>query len=183
MRQVIASVDRLNRWIAGLMDAARAQEMPAEQGNVVPILHRIQESLIREIKDKDLAFELEAPTEGVVCAYNPGMLEQALIAMMVNAIEASPLGGRLWLRTERYVREEDRREMCRISVIDQGTGLPVDNPERIFEFSYSTKQRGMGLGLALTRQALQRQGGAAGAFNNPLGGATIYVKLPMEQRT
>ena len=62
-----------------------------------------------------------------------------------------------------------------------GSGLPRDEPERIFEFSYSTKQRGMGLGLALARQALQRQGGSAHAFNNEHGGATVYIELPVNE--
>lgn len=55
----------------------------------------------------------------------------------------------------------------------------MDEPERIFDFSYSTKQRGMGLGLALARQALARQGGATHATNNPEGGATVWIELPM----
>ena len=63
---------------------------------------------------------------------------------------------------------------------DRGAGLPTDAPDRIFDFSYSTKQQGMGLGLALARQALQRQGGRASAQRNPQGGATVYVELPLE---
>ncbi len=115
--------------------------------------------------------------------------------MVVNAIEASPLGETIELRAERLEpdqfahtagadaqsrepSQEARAGSCRISVIDRGSGLPPDQPERIFEFSYSTKQKGMGLGLGLARQALQRQGGKAGAWNNPDGGATVFVELP-----
>lgn len=69
--------------------------------------------------------------------------------------------------------------VCRISVEDEGPGVPAEDPERIFEFSYSTKQKGMGLGLTLARLALERQGGQAHACNRPEGGARVYVELPI----
>ena len=56
---------------------------------------------------------------------------------------------------------------------------PDGDPERIFDFSFSTKQYGMGLGLALARVGLRRQGGSAHARSNPDGGATVFVELPM----
>jgi len=118
-----------------------------------------------------------------------------MVAMIVNAIEASPLHATIELIAERIPRSNDAiadgiaevgdsdRPRCRISVRDQGCGLPADRPERVFEFSYSTKQQGMGLGLALARQALQRQGGTTCAENNTTGGATVSVVLPLSQKS
>jgi len=104
-----------------------------------------------------------------------------LVAMLVNAVEASPLGGTIGVSVAQV--EDAQLAVCRISVSDEGTGLPSDCPERIFEFSYSTKQKGMGLGLALARQALKRQGGTIHAINNPENGATICVELPIPRDT
>lgn len=207
MSEVIACVDRLNHWIGGLMEIARRDATPARDGDIVPLLHGIEEAVRPEMAIKEVSLSVEAPAEGLVCAHDPVTLEQALIAMVVNAIEASPLGGRIVLRAERVEREKEQgdkgtrgqgeggmegrkdgkteswrdaeKSVCRISVEDEGPGVPAEDPERIFEFSYSTKQKGMGLGLALARLALERQGGQAYACNRPEGGARVYVDLPV----
>jgi len=191
MDDIVASVDRMDRWIAGLMEIAKQQPTRPRETDVVPALARAREALRPELAAKELELTIAAPDEGLICAHDPATLEHALIAMIVNAIEASPLGETIELRAERLEHPgqarpptasgRQARQWCRISVRDHGSGLPPEAPERIFEFSYSTKQRGMGLGLALARQALQRQGGLAHAINNPEGGATIYVELPMEE--
>jgi len=179
MEEIISSVDRLNQWIAGLMEVARREPTPTSSSEVVPTLRRVQQALSQELAVKELKLSIVAQEQGLVCAHHSGTLEHALIAMTVNAIEASPLGGTITLRVEQ-VHENARPARCRISVEDHGPGLPVEAPEQIFDFSYSTKQRGMGLGLALARQALQRQGGSVSAENNVNGGAKISVELPID---
>ncbi len=188
MQEIIASVDRMNRWIAGLMEVANAGPSPVQPADVVPTLRRVAEAIAPELATKDLKLLLDVPPEGLVCVHDPATLEHALVAMVVNAIEASPLGADILLKAERLspcpsASGGDPEPRCRISVCDRGSGLPVAEPERIFEFSYSTKQRGMGLGLALARQALKRQGGSAHAMNNPAGGATVYVEVPLTDST
>lgn len=174
MGEIVAAVDRLDRWIAGLMEVVRYQATPTSRGDIRPTLQRVREAVQAELAAKELTLDVQTPAGEVVCAHDPDTLEHALIAMIVNAIEASPVGGRITVRIE-----SDLGRVCRISVTDQGPGLPLDDPERIFDSSYSTKQQGLGLGLALTRLALERQGGRTGALNSPGGGATVYVELPL----
>jgi len=181
MQEIIASVDRLNQWIAGLMEVAREGPTRVCEADVRPVLQRVADSLRPEFDKKELTLTVEVPDAPLVCEHDPATLEHALVAMLINAVEASPLGGRVVLRAERKaaVNASEHVAVCRIAVRDEGAGLPAEHPDRIFEFSYTTKLRGMGLGLALARQALQRQGGRAGASNNPDGGATVYVELPI----
>jgi len=190
MEEIITSVDRLDRWIAGLMEVARAEPTPTTAADVRPTLHRVGEALHPELEKKELTLAVQIPDTPLVCRHDPATLEHALVAMIVNAVEASPLGERITMSAERVTdtaAQEDKPvpqatspAWCRITVRDRGKGLPADTPERIFDFSYSTKQQGMGLGLALAKQALQRQGGRVGAYNNPDGGATVYVEFPAE---
>ncbi len=177
MADIMVSVDRLNRWVMGLMEVARRDPTLTRHMDVVPTVQRAAESVCEEVSVKELHLIVNAPVEGLVCEHDANTLEHALFAMLVNAVEASPMGADLEVNVSRVARAEG--QACRISVSDHGTGLPADNPERIFEFSYSTKQQGMGLGLALARQGLQRQGGSIHACNNPDGGATVYVELPI----
>jgi signal transduction histidine kinase len=180
MDEIITSVDRLNRWIAGLMEIARREPTLTREADVVPVLHRVAEMVRPELAVKELTLHVDAPAGGLVCAHHAETLEHVLVAMITNAIEASPLHETIILRAEHIEGDDGEAAACRISVIDHGRGLPEGEPDQIFEFSFSTKQRGMGLGLALARQALQRQGGRAGARNNPQVGATVFVELPAE---
>jgi len=180
MGDIVASVDRLNRWVMGLMEVARRDPTQTRKVDVVPTVFRAVEAVSSELVPKELKLEVDTPGDGIVCTHDPSTLEHALVAMLVNAIEASPLCGCLHVRVEVAGGPQDAT--CRISVIDQGAGVPADEPDRIFSFSYSTKQKGVGLGLALARQALTRQGGSTHAFNNPDRGATVYVELPIHCR-
>lgn len=179
MNEIIMSVDRLDRWVARLMEVARGEPTPTRNVDVVPTLHHVREALASELAAKDLTLTIDAPGDGIVCPHDPQTLEHALLAMVTNAIEASPLAGTIDVRATRESRDGKDR-ICRIAVCDQGEGLPADDPDQVFEVTYSTKLRGMGLGLALARQALKRQGGSTHAENRPGGGATIYLELPIE---
>lgn len=177
MAEIIASVDRLNRWIGSLMEVVRQETATLRVADVLPVIHRVHEALSAELSSKDLTWRVEAPAGGLVCLHNPDTLEHALVAMTVNAIEASPVGGQITIKAE-----QTTNETCRISVMDRGPGLPQDDPEIIFDSSYSTKERGLGLGLSLMRLALARQGGTTGAMNNPDGGAVVFIELPMSNQ-
>lgn len=177
MADIVGSVDRLNRWVMGLMEVARRDPTSTQDADVVTALRQALEAVQEEVAAKELILQLDAPAEGLVCAHDPATLEHALIAMLVNAVETSPLGGKLGVQVAYVVKNPSA--VCRITVTDEGAGLPTDDPERIFEFSYTTKQSGLGLGLALARQALHRQGGSTHARNNPGGGASVYIELPV----
>jgi signal transduction histidine kinase len=186
MQEIIASVDRMNQWIAGLMEVAQQEPTAARALDVRPTLQRVREAVAPELAAKELSLEVDVPSDPLLCAHDPATLEHALIAITVNAIEASPLGGRIELHAEPVHRRDagatdGRDRACRIAVLDSGPGLPPDAPDRIFEFSYSTKQEGMGLGLALARLALQRRGATTGAVNRPEGGAEVFIEIPLDQ--
>ena len=178
MNDIIASVDRLNRWIEGLMEVARRQPTPLKSEDVLPVVYRARDGLVGELTAKELRVELDVPSSPVICPHDPATLEHALVAILTNAVEASPLGAPIHIVVETLKIQGIFQ--CRIRVMDEGAGLPADQPGRIFDFAYTTKQRGMGLGLALAREALERQGGSVGAVNRPEGGASVYIDLPCE---
>jgi two-component system sensor kinase FixL len=184
MQEIIASVDRLNRWIAGLMEAARGEPSEVAAMDVRPVLQRAKEAVESETQTKEVQLEVEMPDQPVICLHEPVTLEHTLVAMLINAIEASPPGERVLLRLDALQRgqEPSMGSVCCISVTDRGSGLPDEDPSVIFDFSFSTKQQGMGLGLALARVGLQRQGGVVCARNNADSGATVWVELPVQEQ-
>jgi two-component system, LuxR family, sensor kinase FixL len=105
-------------------------------------------------------------------------LQQVLLNLVVNAFEAmgeTPLAKRrVIIRSE---RERDSRRI-RVSVRDFGTGLSVENPDRIFEHFFSTKHDGLGMGLAIVRSIIASHDGELAAVNAEGGGTCVYFSLP-----
>ena len=81
---------------------------------------------------------------------------------------------RMIIRSE---RESDGR--VRVSVRDFGTGLPAEEPQRIFERFFSTKREGMGMGLAIARSIITSHGGELAAANAQGGGVRVHFSLPV----
>jgi C4-dicarboxylate-specific signal transduction histidine kinase len=89
----------------------------------------------------------------------------------IEALEGQQVGALVVLRAT-----ADSSRMS-IQVIDNGPG--VDDPERIFDAFMTTKEKGMGIGLAVSRTIVEAHGGQLSAENNKTGGATFKVTLPL----
>jgi two-component system, NtrC family, sensor kinase len=105
-------------------------------------------------------------------------IEQVLLALIMNAIDAMPRGGNLWLETR---RSHDEKEI-EIIVRDDGTGIAADVLPRIFEPFVTTKEdgRGVGLGLAISRGIVERHNGRIGVQSDLGRGTTFTVTLPTQ---
>jgi two-component system NtrC family sensor kinase len=110
----------------------------------------------------------------VVC--DREQIVQALIALMVNAVEAMPQGGRLTLRTWEAAQAG---RVC-LSVSDTGIGISPDVKERIFDPFFSTKSetKGVGLGLAVVYGIVQRHEGTISVASTPGAGTTFTMEMP-----
>lgn len=99
-------------------------------------------------------------------------LKQALLNMVINAMEAMQGGGVINLR----VAKSDR--YLKISIKDNGPGIPKEQFNRVFDLFYSTKSSGAGLGLAITKNIIQAHGGNI-RFKNLKKGANFIINLPL----
>jgi signal transduction histidine kinase len=109
---------------------------------------------------------------------DPIQIQQVFINLISNAIEAMEANRTLPLVRIRATIT-DQNEML-VQVIDNGPG--VDDPERIFDTFMTTKEKGMGMGLAVSRSIVEAHGGRLWAENNPDGGATFNVALPVSSK-
>jgi PAS domain S-box len=109
---------------------------------------------------------------------DPIQIQQVFINLISNAIEAMEDTRTLPLVRVRAA-VTDQNEML-IQVIDNGPG--VDDPERIFDTFVTTKEQGMGIGLAVSRSIVEAHGGRLWAENNPDGGASFNVALPVSSK-
>jgi len=109
---------------------------------------------------------------------DPAQIEQVLIALIMNAIDAMPRGGNLWLQTR---LSNDEKEI-EIQVRDDGAGIAPDVLPQIFEPFLTTKEsgHGVGLGLAISRGIVERHGGRIEVQSELGRGTTFTVTLPAQ---
>jgi signal transduction histidine kinase len=107
-----------------------------------------------------------------------GQIQQAIIALATNAIDAMPDGGELTLKTYRQANR------IVIDVADTGTGIPSENMSKIFEPFFTTKEvgKGTGLGLSVCYGIISEHGGRLSVRSNPGRGTTFSIFLPVVQR-
>ena len=104
-------------------------------------------------------------------------LQQALMNLMLNGIEAMQgTGGEL--RTKSQLAPDGQ---LLFSVSDAGVGIPIENLDKVFNAFFTTKTRGTGLGLVITRSVIQSHGGHIWATANSGGGATFHFTLPIRE--
>lgn len=97
----------------------------------------------------------------------------ALRCALTNAVQAMPEGGAVTIECS----HDDK--LAHFSVSDGGPGLPGGDGEKVFEAFFTTKPRGIGLGLTIARKYLEQHGGAAKAENLPGGGVKVTLSLPL----
>jgi PAS domain S-box-containing protein len=104
-------------------------------------------------------------------------VQQVLLNLIVNALDAveglPPDERRVIISTR-----SEKESVVEMTVRDFGTGLPAERPDKIFDHFFSTKQKGMGMGLAIVRSIVEAHGGSIAGENAPDRGARIVVRLP-----
>jgi two-component system, NtrC family, sensor kinase len=111
---------------------------------------------------------------GCILEGDRGQLQQVLVNLLLNAVDASPPGGRVVVE----IAERDaERAIC---VRDRGSGIPAEILDQVFDPFFSTKPvgAGSGLGLSISLGIVERHGGRLSIENNPDGGATATIVLP-----
>jgi hypothetical protein len=116
---------------------------------------------------------VEQHAEGISIAADRDLLKQAVLNLVINAIEAMPHGGQL--RFESSVRGED----AEIRVSDTGCGIPHEAKNKIFGLYFTTKEKGTGIGLAMTFRFVQLHDGTIDFTSEPGKGATFIIRIPM----
>jgi len=126
-----------------------------------------------ELQSIDLEKELAAEIPALYC--DSSQVQQALLALLMNAIEAMPNGGRLRVVTS----HEAHQHAGRVAISDEGPGIPEDVLAHIFEPFFTTKEegKGVGLGLAIAYGIIHQHGGNIEVTSTPQKGTTFTVIL------
>jgi signal transduction histidine kinase len=170
---IVGETDRLSQSVTQLLSFAR-KESPAGQPLSVDELVRSVVDLFRaSAREQGIVLDLHVKVEAELAGKSVSALRDALSNLLLNALQATPHGGRVEL-----MAAQSDGELV-ISVQDSGSGVPVDLRERIWEPFFTTRQRGTGLGLAIVRKRVQEVGGSAVLVSGNGGGALFQLRVRM----
>jgi signal transduction histidine kinase len=167
-------VQRVNEIVEQFLFFARPASLDLQEMQVEDILRDIL-LLCRESAEqqKIILQEKIEPNLPLLKLDRPRM-HQALWNVVHNALQAMPEGGRLTLTAE---LEAEKGVIIEVS--DTGPGIPEENLRRIFEYYFTTKEKGMGLGIPLAHKIIQEHGGALRVQSEVGRGSTFRISLPL----
>jgi two-component system, NtrC family, sensor kinase len=169
---------RCRRIVTSLLDFAR-QTVPAKKKQDINEIVRETMMLTKKhaaFKDVGMAYEL---ADDLPLVYvDKDQIQQSLINLSLNAIDATEPSGRVTLVT----RRADEGGVVEIDVKDTGKGIAQGDMDKIFEPFFTTKETGTGLGLAITHGFIERHGGTIRVESEIGRGTTFTIKLPVKEK-
>jgi two-component system sensor histidine kinase HydH len=174
LQNIVGQVDRVQKRMQGLLNLAKPVEPFPIMVDVNKLLRDIVDGLRPQLDQAGVAAQLELDAGLPPVELDPTQLEQVFTGLIDNAVEASSPGGEVTISTQAADANGSGKEL-RVCIEDTGAGIPAANRERVFEPFFTTKPQGTGLGLALAKKFVERNGGIIKILEGPRGGAKIEV--------
>jgi signal transduction histidine kinase len=172
--QVIeGEIRRMERSLQTFLEFARPPKPERRAVDLLAVVDTVF-GLVRGRAEKQrVVTTVDAPHGRVTLTADAAQLQQVLVNLTLNALDAMPTGGTL------SVRIRTSRDQVVVEVSDTGPGVSRNLIPRLFLPFVTTKETGLGLGLVISRRIVEDHGGTIGAANRPNGGATFVVRLPV----
>jgi two-component system NtrC family sensor kinase len=179
LKIIESEVQRCKRIIDGLLDFSRPQPLQRQSLDINTVVERALFLLKHHGRFKQLKVDADLAQHLPPVHASSEQLIQVMIALLMNAADAMPQYGHVFIRT---AAAERKPRAVTVEVHDEGTGIPRSQMARIFEPFYTTKEqgRGTGLGLAICYGIVAEHGGRIEVESEPGQGSTFRIVLPVE---
>jgi signal transduction histidine kinase len=179
LREVLGEIDRIEQIIGDLLLFARPPEGNRVKADLNDLIDRVLDGMAAQFEAAEVEVKRNLSGDLAPFLFSPDSLQQVLLNMLRNAVEAMPEGGRLKVTTTVRRYRSERTPSAEVFLSDTGHGIPEDLLKAIFKPFFTTRHNGTGLGLAISAGIVRSHGGAIHARNRPQGGATFRVSLPL----
>ncbi len=175
---MIAQIDRISGIIRTLLDMVRPAKPEIQPTSLASLLDRLLPLLRYSAGRRGVTLGAAVPHDAAGVLADHNQLQQVLINVVMNALEATPPGGRVDITTRRVPSDDEAA--VEISVADTGAGIAPAALPRVFEPFFTTKPRGQGtgLGLAICRDIIREHGGTIHVESQQGAGTTVTIRLP-----
>src|ERR1039458_4208 len=173
MEIISREIVRLDRVVKTFLDFTRPVDLKFSNVPLRELMEEIAQLARPQAEASNIQVEVRLEEDGVEVRADRDLLKQAILNVVVNAIEAMPGGGALRLEA---LAGEDTAEL---RVSDTGVGISPELREKIFRLYFTTKKEGSGIGLAMTFRILQLQHSTIDFTSEPGKGTTFVIRLPI----
>lgn len=175
LRTVQEQIGRVTATVQGLLDQARRPALDLRPLAPGAFLERLAELVRPAVGGRGIELQLQVEAGLPTLPADSAQLEQALLNLVTNALDAMPEGGQLALAARREGQD------LAFSVEDSGGGIAPEDLPRVFEPLFTTKPpgRGTGLGLPIVHEVAAAHGGSVRLDSRPGGGTVAVVRLPV----
>ena len=169
----VEEVDRIARIVNGFLEFARPARTSKASSDLSSKLRSISEAFRLQVEGKDATLKSNIES-GLELDFDPDLLDQAILNLLVNALDAIEAKGTLRLDARRV------GETVSILVSDDGHGIPDGNRAKIWDLYFSTKETGTGMGLPTVHRIIAEHGGRIEMDSETGVGTRFEIHLPLE---
>jgi PAS domain S-box-containing protein len=167
---IISEITVMDEVISELLAFAKPTVLNRKEINLHLLLREVVETTGRDIQDVKVSLQME---ENLTIEADEVLLRQALSNICINAFEAMPQGGNFTMKLKRLQKKAE------IYISDTGQGIPESIVQKIFLPFYTTKEKGVGMGLALVQKIIVHHGGTIAVNSREGNGSTFIITLPV----
>jgi signal transduction histidine kinase len=180
LQEAMDQADRASDIVKNLLEFTRASHPKPEDVNIEDLIDRTARLVRNELDLHQITFTKEIRQELPRLHLERGGLQQVLLNLFLNSIQAMQDGGELRVVVDRTETFDE----ARIDIIDTGPGIPEDIQSRIFDPFFTTKKDGVGtgLGLSVSYTIIDKNGGRMTVSSEPGEGACFSIFLPLPDR-
>ena len=169
---ILGEVDRLDRRISHLLSFSRPAPFHPMPESLPRLVDDILPSVAQQIRERQVELQLEIPAGLPSVRVDPTQMEQAVLEIVSNALDAMPAGGTL-----RIAATGEAAEVV-LEVSDTGAGIPEAALASVFDPFFTTRQEGTGLGLSIAKRYVEQNGGRLEIESRTGRGTTVRIRLP-----
>lgn len=171
---LLKETDRLNHIVQEFLGFARPKQPEFRQVDVNKGIESVLTLISQEARKAGVRIEKKLDPAIGRRSLDAGLLEQAFLNLVLNAVQAMPQGGTLTIESGL------RDNAIEVKIIDTGTGITEEDRKKLFSPFFTTKKNGTGLGLAITYRIIENHKGSIDVKSEPGRGTTFTVKIPSQ---
>jgi len=173
--RIMESIDRFEKWLRDLQQSVSPLKLNVQPMRIDPVVENVRQALVPLADKRGVRLETRVAPDDLCVRVDGFHFEQALVALVTNALQASGAGMAVRLTVDTYAQASG---WWRVRVRDEGEGIDEKVHRRIFEPYFTTKPGGNGVGLSIAHKVVQVHGGRLDVQSSPGSGCTFVALMP-----